>query len=121
MEGGQCSQERVRKHASSNLGLIIGPAREGEEGVTNSSSLTSATHLGLAFEIETRGHPETGLGESPSPSRQSGGKAVGSANMCALALCLLPPQFKLPKEYSWPEKKLKVSILPDVVFDSPLH
>lgn len=39
-----------------------------------------------------------------------------------LALCLLPsPQFKLPKEYSWPEKKLKVSILPDVVFDSPLH
>ncbi|XP_058154584.1 suppressor of fused homolog isoform X1 [Dasypus novemcinctus] len=29
--------------------------------------------------------------------------------------------FKLPKEYSWPEKKLKVSILPDVVFDSPLH
>ena len=41
--------------------------------------------------------------------------------MCTLALCLLPPQFKLPKEYSWPEKKLKVSILPDVVFDSPLH
>lgn len=39
-----------------------------------------------------------------------------------LVLCLLPPpQFKLPKEYSWPEKKLKVSILPDVVFDSPLH
>lgn len=36
-------------------------------------------------------------------------------------LCLLPPQFKLPKEYSWPEKKLKVSILPDMVFDSPLH
>uniref|UniRef100_A0A3Q1MDV1 Suppressor of fused homolog n=1 Tax=Bos taurus TaxID=9913 RepID=A0A3Q1MDV1_BOVIN len=32
-----------------------------------------------------------------------------------------PEEFKLPKEYSWPEKKLKVSILPDVVFDSPLH
>lgn len=46
---------------------------------------------------------------------------MGSANMGTLALCLLPPQFKLPKEYSWPEKKLKVSILPDVVFDSPLH
>uniref|UniRef100_A0A8C6JK87 Suppressor of fused homolog n=1 Tax=Melopsittacus undulatus TaxID=13146 RepID=A0A8C6JK87_MELUD len=30
-------------------------------------------------------------------------------------------QFKLPKEYSWPEKKLKVSILPDAVFDNPLH
>lgn len=41
--------------------------------------------------------------------------------VCTLVLCLLPPQFKLPKEYSWPEKKLKVSILPDVVFDSPLH
>lgn len=32
-----------------------------------------------------------------------------------------PEECKLPKEYSWPEKKLKVSILPDVVFDSPLH
>ncbi|ERE79581.1 putative suppressor of fused like protein [Cricetulus griseus] len=32
-----------------------------------------------------------------------------------------PEEFKLPKEYSWPEKKLKVSILPDVAFDSPLH
>ncbi|XP_010624811.1 suppressor of fused homolog [Fukomys damarensis] len=32
-----------------------------------------------------------------------------------------PEEFKLPKEYSWPEKKLKISILPDVVFDSPLH
>ncbi|EHB18539.1 Suppressor of fused-like protein [Heterocephalus glaber] len=32
-----------------------------------------------------------------------------------------PEEFKLPREYSWPEKKLKVSILPDVVFDSPLH
>ncbi|CAH6945922.1 Sufu [Phodopus roborovskii] len=32
-----------------------------------------------------------------------------------------PEEFKLPKEYSWPEKKLRVSILPDVVFDSPLH
>ncbi|ETE73185.1 Suppressor of fused-like protein, partial [Ophiophagus hannah] len=30
-------------------------------------------------------------------------------------------QFKLPKEYSWPEKKLKVSILPDAVFDNLLH
>ncbi|CAI5775129.1 suppressor of fused homolog isoform X2 [Podarcis lilfordi] len=30
-------------------------------------------------------------------------------------------EFKLPKEYSWPEKKLKVSILPDAVFDNPLH
>ncbi|MGH0134482.1 UNVERIFIED_CONTAM: hypothetical protein FKN15_055036 [Acipenser sinensis] len=28
---------------------------------------------------------------------------------------------KLPKEYSWPEKKLKISILPDSVFDSPLQ
>lgn len=65
--------------------------------------------------------PGTGLGESPSHSRQPGGEAVDSANVCTLALCLLPPQFKLPKEYSWPEKKLKVSILPDVVFDSPLH
>nr|XP_042701123.1 suppressor of fused homolog isoform X1 [Chrysemys picta bellii] len=32
-----------------------------------------------------------------------------------------PEEFKLPKEYSWPEKKLKVSILPDAVFDNPLH
>ncbi|RXM99517.1 Suppressor of fused-like [Acipenser ruthenus] len=30
-------------------------------------------------------------------------------------------QPKLPKEYSWPEKKLKISILPDSVFDSPLQ
>lgn len=43
------------------------------------------------------------------------------ANQNTWALCLPPLQFKLPKEYSWPEKKLKVSILPDVVFDSPLH
>ncbi|MBN3295849.1 SUFU protein, partial [Amia calva] len=28
---------------------------------------------------------------------------------------------KLPKEYSWPEKKLKISILPDSVFDNPLQ
>ncbi|MGH0136621.1 UNVERIFIED_CONTAM: hypothetical protein FKN15_070028 [Acipenser sinensis] len=28
---------------------------------------------------------------------------------------------KLPREYSWPEKKLKISILPDSVFDSPLQ
>uniref|UniRef100_A0A8C7TTR7 Suppressor of fused homolog n=1 Tax=Oncorhynchus mykiss TaxID=8022 RepID=A0A8C7TTR7_ONCMY len=28
---------------------------------------------------------------------------------------------KLPKEYSWPEKKLKISVLPDSVFDSPLQ
>ncbi|TRY74193.1 hypothetical protein DNTS_004359 [Danionella cerebrum] len=28
---------------------------------------------------------------------------------------------KLPKEYSWPEKKLKISVLPDTVFDSPLQ
>ncbi|KAM9476967.1 suppressor of fused homolog isoform 2-T2 [Clarias gariepinus] len=28
---------------------------------------------------------------------------------------------KLPKEYSWPDKKLKISILPDTVFDSPLQ
>ncbi|XP_039631262.1 suppressor of fused homolog isoform X1 [Polypterus senegalus] len=28
---------------------------------------------------------------------------------------------KLPKEFSWPEKKLKISILPDSVFDSPLQ
>uniref|UniRef100_A0A8C4W2X4 Suppressor of fused homolog n=1 Tax=Gopherus evgoodei TaxID=1825980 RepID=A0A8C4W2X4_9SAUR len=33
----------------------------------------------------------------------------------------LQGSFKLPKEYSWPEKKLKVSILPDAVFDNPLH
>ncbi|KAG7334220.1 hypothetical protein KOW79_002627 [Hemibagrus wyckioides] len=30
-------------------------------------------------------------------------------------------EFKLPKEYSWPDKKLKISILPDTVFDSPLQ
>ncbi|MGH0128574.1 UNVERIFIED_CONTAM: hypothetical protein FKN15_030163, partial [Acipenser sinensis] len=30
-------------------------------------------------------------------------------------------QPKLPREYSWPEKKLKISILPDSVFDSPLQ
>ncbi|XP_034041061.1 suppressor of fused homolog isoform X2 [Thalassophryne amazonica] len=28
---------------------------------------------------------------------------------------------KLPKEYSWPEKKLKISVLPDSVFDNPLQ
>ncbi|XP_076830234.1 suppressor of fused homolog isoform X2 [Brachyhypopomus gauderio] len=28
---------------------------------------------------------------------------------------------KLPKEYSWPEKKLRISVLPDTVFDSPLQ
>uniref|UniRef100_A0A9J8BSG4 Suppressor of fused homolog n=1 Tax=Cyprinus carpio carpio TaxID=630221 RepID=A0A9J8BSG4_CYPCA len=28
---------------------------------------------------------------------------------------------KLPKEYSWPNKKLKISVLPDTVFDSPLQ
>ncbi|KTG02143.1 hypothetical protein cypCar_00011722 [Cyprinus carpio] len=28
---------------------------------------------------------------------------------------------KLPKEYSWPDKKLKISVLPDTVFDSPLQ
>uniref|UniRef100_A0AAY4E2H7 Suppressor of fused homolog n=1 Tax=Denticeps clupeoides TaxID=299321 RepID=A0AAY4E2H7_9TELE len=28
---------------------------------------------------------------------------------------------KLPKEYSWSEKKLKISVLPDSVFDSPLQ
>lgn len=38
-----------------------------------------------------------------------------------LTTLFLSSQFKLPKEYNWPEKKLKVSILPDVVFDSPLH
>ncbi|KAL4640653.1 hypothetical protein GN956_G11114 [Arapaima gigas] len=27
----------------------------------------------------------------------------------------------LPKEYSWPDKKLKISILPDSAFDSPLQ
>ncbi|XP_073452250.1 suppressor of fused homolog isoform X3 [Aquarana catesbeiana] len=32
-----------------------------------------------------------------------------------------PEEMKLPKEYSWPEKKLKISILPDVVFDNPLQ
>uniref|UniRef100_G1PKV3 Suppressor of fused homolog n=1 Tax=Myotis lucifugus TaxID=59463 RepID=G1PKV3_MYOLU len=48
-------------------------------------------------------------------------REVQGASQEISALCLLPPQFKLPKEYSWPEKKLKVSILPDVVFDSPLH
>ena len=47
---------------------------------------------------------------------------MGSANRVYSGSVLVPPpQFKLPKEYSWPEKKLKVSILPDVVFDSPLH
>lgn len=30
-------------------------------------------------------------------------------------------QTKLPKEYSWPEKKLKISVLPDSVFDNPLQ
>uniref|UniRef100_A0A8C7WQ17 Suppressor of fused homolog n=1 Tax=Oryzias sinensis TaxID=183150 RepID=A0A8C7WQ17_9TELE len=28
---------------------------------------------------------------------------------------------KLPREYSWPEKKLKISVLPDSVFDNPLQ
>ncbi|XP_026879385.1 suppressor of fused homolog isoform X2 [Electrophorus electricus] len=28
---------------------------------------------------------------------------------------------KLPREYSWPDKKLKISVLPDTVFDSPLQ
>uniref|UniRef100_A0A673KYF6 Suppressor of fused homolog n=1 Tax=Sinocyclocheilus rhinocerous TaxID=307959 RepID=A0A673KYF6_9TELE len=28
---------------------------------------------------------------------------------------------KLPKEYSWPDKKIKISVLPDTVFDSPLQ
>ncbi|KAG9341136.1 hypothetical protein JZ751_019890 [Albula glossodonta] len=28
---------------------------------------------------------------------------------------------KLPKEYCWPDRKLKISILPDAVFDSPLQ
>ncbi|XP_041425983.1 suppressor of fused homolog [Xenopus laevis] len=30
-------------------------------------------------------------------------------------------EMKLPKEYSWPEKKLKISILPNTVFDNPLN
>ncbi|KAG5266767.1 hypothetical protein AALO_G00236000 [Alosa alosa] len=28
---------------------------------------------------------------------------------------------KVPKEYSWPERKLKISVLPDSAFDSPLQ
>ncbi|XP_064419024.1 suppressor of fused homolog isoform X2 [Latimeria chalumnae] len=32
-----------------------------------------------------------------------------------------PEELKLPKEYSWPEQKLQISILPDAVFDSPLQ
>lgn len=43
------------------------------------------------------------------------------AGIYANRLSVLSQQFKLPKEYSWPEKKLKVSILPDAVFDNPLH
>ncbi|KAI5606856.1 suppressor of fused-like [Silurus asotus] len=35
-----------------------------------------------------------------------------------LSIC---EESKLPKEYSWPDKKLKISILPDRVFDSPLQ
>uniref|UniRef100_A0A8C2L1D2 Suppressor of fused homolog n=1 Tax=Cyprinus carpio TaxID=7962 RepID=A0A8C2L1D2_CYPCA len=34
---------------------------------------------------------------------------------------LSPRESKLPKEYSWPDKKLKISVLPDTVFDSPLQ
>lgn len=30
-------------------------------------------------------------------------------------------EFKLPKEYSWPDKKLKISVLPDTVFDNLLQ
>ncbi|XP_078269504.1 suppressor of fused homolog isoform X2 [Rhinoraja longicauda] len=30
-------------------------------------------------------------------------------------------EVKLPKEYSWPEKKLKITILPESAFDSPLQ
>lgn len=66
--------------------------------------------------------PKTGLGDGPGCSLGNLGRRQWVLlTMYTLALCLLPPQFKLPKEYSWPEKKLKVSILPDVVFDSPLH
>lgn len=36
-------------------------------------------------------------------------------------VCLLSLQTKLPKEFSWPEKKLKISVLPDSVFDNPLQ
>lgn len=36
-------------------------------------------------------------------------------------VCLLSLQTKLPKEYSWPEKKLKISVLPDSMFDNPLQ
>lgn len=36
-------------------------------------------------------------------------------------MCFLFLQTKLPKEYSWPEKKLKISVLPDSVFDNPLQ
>ncbi|XP_059508945.1 suppressor of fused homolog isoform X1 [Stegostoma tigrinum] len=32
-----------------------------------------------------------------------------------------PKEVKLPKEYSWPEKKLKITILPESAFDSPLQ
>uniref|UniRef100_A0A8C5R312 Suppressor of fused homolog n=1 Tax=Leptobrachium leishanense TaxID=445787 RepID=A0A8C5R312_9ANUR len=32
-----------------------------------------------------------------------------------------PEDLKLPKEYSWPANKLKISILPDTVFDNPLQ
>ncbi|XP_069756260.1 suppressor of fused homolog isoform X2 [Narcine bancroftii] len=32
-----------------------------------------------------------------------------------------PEEVKLPKEYSWPEKKLKITILPESAFDSPLQ
>ncbi|XP_078079259.1 suppressor of fused homolog isoform X5 [Mustelus asterias] len=32
-----------------------------------------------------------------------------------------PEEVKLPKEYSWPEKKLKITILPESAFDCPLQ
>lgn len=100
-----------------------GKGKDGVTELTSSRSLTPAPHLGLAFATGSHLCPSTWeTGRGPRLSLGGWDRRQGVVlTTCALALCLLPPQFKLPKEYSWPEKKLKVSILPDVVFDSPLH
>lgn len=41
--------------------------------------------------------------------------------ICLTCLLSFFLQTKLPKEYNWPEKKLKISVLPDSVFDNPLQ
>lgn len=40
---------------------------------------------------------------------------------CMFYLFAIFLQTKLPKEYNWPDKKLKISVLPDSVFDNPLQ